>query len=608
MKVHYRSIDRLFGAVYVVSKVALIMATTAVDAHEGDAPVTIDKLLAEIESSEPGPGTAALFDFDGTIIAGYSATVFLQDALIQRELSLEELAQMTRALASFGLGNMGFSALMAVHAQYLAGRSEADYRSNSEGLFRRKIARLIYPETRRLIEAHQAKGHTIAIISSATPYQVEPSAADLGIDRVYCTRLEVVDDKFTGAVVKPTVFGEGKVLAAESLASDTGADLDKSFFYSDSIDDIQLLERVGKPVTLNPRKRLKTVTEQRHWPSASFDSRGKVTLERFMRSVWATSSLVGSFAAGLPIYALTGSKRDSVNFSISLFADTCNALIGLDLEVHGEEHLWSHRPAVFMFNHQSKADVAIMASLVRRDVVAVGKKEIKRMPVIGQVMGYAGTIFIDRSDRERAIDSMKPLVTAMREQRKSLVIAPEGTRTPSRKLAPFKKGGFHIAMQVGVPIVPIVIHNASDIAPKGDFLFRPGKVRIDVLPPVDTSAWTAAKMNEQVTEVRNLFLATLGQPTQSTQETIAASKAIPDDMKPENQSSRGRKKAPSTGQKAEATETKRPKTKRKANTRTAKTRRTPKASATITTPAKTGAAKRKTSKSPAVRPKRLSEG
>ncbi len=570
--------------------------------------MTIDKLLAEIESSEPGPDTAALFDFDGTIIAGYSATVFLQDALVQRELSIEELAQMTRALASFGLGNMGFSALMAVHAQYLAGRSETDYRGNSEHLFRRKIARLVYPETRRLIEAHQAKGHTVAIISSATPYQVESCATDLGIDRVYCTELEVVDDKFTGAVIKPTVFGEGKVLAAQSLASETGADLDQSFFYSDSIDDIQLLERVGKPVTLNPRKRLKTVTEQRHWPSASFDSRGKITVERFMRSVWATSSLIGSFAAGLPIYALTGSKRDSVNFSISLFADTCNALIGLDLDVHGEEHLWSHRPAVFMFNHQSKADVAIMASLVRRDVVAVGKKEIKRMPVIGQVMGYAGTIFIDRSDRERAIESMKPLVNAMREQRKSLVIAPEGTRTPSRKLAPFKKGGFHIAMQVGVPIVPIVIHNAGDIAPKGDFLFRPGRVRVDVLPPIDTRHWTAANMNEQVTEVRNLFLTTLGQPTQSTQETVAGSKAATKDVKPKSRSSRARKKAASTDKVPVAGDTKRTTTKRKASTPSAKSRRAPKASATITTPAKSGTAKRKTSKSSAVRPKRLSEG
>ena len=86
--------------------------------------MTLSELLADIEASEPGPGTAAIFDFDGTIIAGYSATVFLQDALTRGELKPNELYELTRAMTGFGLGNMGFSALMAVHAQYLEGRSD----------------------------------------------------------------------------------------------------------------------------------------------------------------------------------------------------------------------------------------------------------------------------------------------------------------------------------------------------------------------------------------------------------------------------------------------------------------------------------------------------
>ena len=208
-------------------------------------------------------------------------------------------------------------------------------------------------------------------------------------------------------------------------------------------------------------------------------------------------------------------------------------MIGLDLEVNGEQHLWAQRPAVFMFNHQSKADVAVMARLVRRDVVAVGKKEIQRMPLIGQAMGAAGVVFIDRSDRNKAIESMAPLATAMREDGQSLVIAPEGTRAPTRKLAPFKKGGFHMAMQVGVPIVPVVIHNAGDIAPKGDFVFKPGTVRVDVLPPVDTTDWTLEKMDEQVTGVRNLFLQALGQPEQTVEQTLKEQQALPEDMRPE---------------------------------------------------------------------------
>ena len=495
--------------------------------------MNFSKLIADINASKPGPETAAIFDFDGTIIAGFSATVFLQDALTRGELKPDELYELTRALTGFGLGNMGFSALMAVHAQYLAGRDEDEYTRNSERLFRKKIARLIYPEARELIAAHQAKGHSVAIISSATPYQVLPAAKDLNIDRVFCTGLEVENGCFTGSVVKPTCFGEGKVDAAQTLARDTGADLSQSFFYSDSVDDIQLLEYVGRPVTLNPRKRLKQITKENNWPTTTFDSRGRLSVNRFLRSVAATGSLVGSVAAALPLYALTGSKRDSLNFSISLFADTCSALIGLNLEVTGEEHLWAQRPAVFMFNHQSKADVAVMARLVRRDVVAVGKKEIQRMPLIGQAMGAEGVVFIDRSDRSKAIESMAPLATAMREEGQSLVIAPEGTRAPTRKLAPFKKGGFHMAMQVGVPIVPVVIHNAGDIAPKGDFVFKPGTVRVDVLPPVDTTSWSLEKMDEQVTLVRNMFLQALGQPEQTVAQTLEEQKALPEDMRPE---------------------------------------------------------------------------
>ena len=505
--------------------------------------MNFSKLIADINASKPGPETAAIFDFDGTIIAGFSATVFLQDALTRGELKPDELYELTRALTGFGLGNMGFSALMAVHAQYLAGRDEDEYTRNSERLFRKKIARLIYPEARELIAAHQAKGHSVAIISSATPYQVMPAARDLNIDRVFCTGLEVANGSFTGAVVKPTCFGEGKVDAAQTLARDTGADLSQSFFYSDSVDDIQLLEYVGRPVTLNPRKRLRQITKENNWPTTTFDSRGRISVNRFLRSVAATGSLVGSVAAALPLYALTGSKRDSLNFSISLFADTCSALIGLDLEVTGEEHLWAQRPAVFMFNHQSKADVAVMARLVRRDVVAVGKKEIQRMPLIGQAMGAAGVVFIDRSDRSKAIESMAPLATAMREEGQSLVIAPEGTRAPTRKLAPFKKGGFHMAMQVGVPIVPVVIHNAGDIAPKGDFVFKPGTVRVDVLPPVDTTGWSLEKMDEQVTLVRNMFLQALGQPEQTVAQTLKEQKALPDDMRPEKAGKAAKKSA-----------------------------------------------------------------
>ena len=476
---------------------------------------TAKQLLKDIQDAPDGPGVAAIFDFDGTLIAGYSATTFIREQIRRGDLSPREFLDLMRAMSSFGLGNLGFSGMMAVNAPFMRGIEDDTYHEVGEELYRRQIARLIYPESRALVQAHLARGHTVAIISSATPYQVAPAAHDLDIEHVLCTHLEVENGRFTGGVVSPTCFGQGKVDAAEDLAAETGADLDASFFYSDSHDDLLLLERVGHPRALNPGSKLQRIARDRKWPSASFGSRGRPSLTQFIRSVAATSSLVTSFVAGLPVYALTGSRRDSQNFSFSLFADTASALIGMDLNVTGEEHLWSQRPSVFVFNHQSKADIIVVARLIRRDIAGVGKQEIKsETPILGMALELGGVVFIDRADSKSAIASMQPLVDAMRREGKSVVLAPEGTRTVSPKLAPFKKGAFHLAMQAGVPMVPIVIHNAGDVAPKGDFVFRAATVDVEVLPPVDTSDWSPATIDDHVREVRNMFARTLGQPEQ----------------------------------------------------------------------------------------------
>ncbi len=469
-------------------------------------------IVAEVMDLPDGPEIGAFFDFDGTVISGYSATAFVQEQIKRGTLSVRELVELGGAMASFGMGNMGFSAMMIATSQFLRGIREDAYINFGRELFESHIARLIYPESRALVQAHLKKGHTVAIISSATPYQVEPAARDLGIDKVLCTRLEV-DEKgnFTGAVIQPTCFGQGKVTAAESLAEQYGVDLDKSFFYSDSDDDIQLLERVGNPRPLNPNSRLMMIADRRGWPVRRFGSRGYTRPTDWLRSLVVPASLVGSFLAGLPIWALTGSRRDALNFSLSVFADTASALIGLNLKIKGEHHLWSHRPAVFVFNHQSNVDMVIVARLLRRDITGVGKREIRSMPIIGRVLEASGVVLIDRRNTASAIEAMRPLVDAMRVEGRSVCLSPEGTRTISPKLAEFKKGAFHLAMQAGVPMVPIVIHNSVDVQPKGDILYHPGTVEVEVLPPVDTSKWTAETVDKHVAEVRNLYLEALDQ-------------------------------------------------------------------------------------------------
>ncbi|MEQ8311751.1 MAG: HAD-IB family hydrolase [Sphingopyxis sp.] len=477
--------------------------------------------LDEVLASEPGSHIAALFDFDGTIIAGYSATAMLREKFQRREMSVEEIAETAQVIAQHSLGQIGFSGLMTAAAKFMKGVDEQSFIDFGEELYKKHIARKIYPETRAIIEAHQAKGHRVAIISSATIYQIEPTARDLGITDIKCSSYEIEDGVFTGEIIRPLCFGEGKVLAAEELAAEYGLDLDQSFFYSDSDDDIELLERVGKPRPLNPNLKLKGIADERGWPVQRFASRGTPSWVDYTRTLYATGSLFGAFAAGLPIWALTRSQREAVNFSMGLFGDFATAITGVELEVEDERHLWSSRPCVFIFNHQSKADVMILAKLIRRDMGGVGKKEIRDIPILGKLMEWGGTVFVDRADGKSAIKAMEPLVDAIREEGKSICIAPEGTRSLTPKLEPFKKGAFHLAMQAGVPIVPIVIHNATDVAPKNEFVMRPATVRVTVLPPVDTAKWSVKTLNAHVRDVRNMFLRTLGQPEETVAESVA---------------------------------------------------------------------------------------
>ena len=477
---------------------------------------SIDELLADIEAAPAGPQIAAMFGFDCTVIAGYSAMPLIREQLRRGDIAPAQLLELTAAMANFGLDKMGFSGLLAVNAQFMRGINEQSYRELGVDLYNSHIARRVYPESRALVKAHLDRGHTVVIVSSATRYQLQAAADDLGIDHVLCTELEVKQGKFTGAVEHPVCFGQGKLDAAVSMAEAHGVDLDQSFLYSDSHDDRPLLERVGLPRALNPDHKLQRLARQENWPVSRFSSRGRPSVGEYLRSVATTGSVVTSFLAGLPIYALTGSARKASNFSYSLFAETASALVGLDLDVKGAEHLWSHRPAVFVFNHQSKADIIIVASLLRRDLAGIGKQEIKReTPIIGQVLEMGGVVFIDRANAKSAIEAMNPLIDVMKKEGRSVVLAPEGTRTVSPRMAPFKRGAFHLAMQASVPMVPIVIHNAGDVAPKGDFIFHSARVKVEVLPPVDTSSWTAATIEDHVREVRNMFARVLGQPEEA---------------------------------------------------------------------------------------------
>jgi putative phosphoserine phosphatase / 1-acylglycerol-3-phosphate O-acyltransferase len=474
--------------------------------------VLYNDVIEHVEAMDSGPRIGALFDFDGTVVSGFSALVFIREQLRQGKMSARDLFDLLATSANLALGLTEFSDAMTVSAGILRDVSEKSYNEFAEEVYTKHISRLVYPESRALIQAHLRKGHTVAIVSSATPYQVEPAARDLHIANVLCTRLKVVNGRFTGDVIKPVCWGPGKVVAVERLAGKAGIDLSRSVFYGDSHDDLHVLERVGHPRVLNPDNKLEKVATARGWPIQRFRSKERARASDYLRSIGVYGSLVASSLVGVGVWGLSGSKSEGRNAAVSLWADVACALVGLRLKVIGEEILWANRPAVVIANHQSKADGIIVMKLLRGNFAAVGKKEIKNIPLVSQAIQFAGVIPIDRSSARNAIEAMQPLIDALRVEGRFAVFAPEGTRSISTIPGPFKKGAFHIAMQAGVPIIPLVIYNAIDVQPKGDFLFRPATVQVEILPPVDTSHWKAEDLDTHIAEVRNLYLRALGHP------------------------------------------------------------------------------------------------
>jgi putative phosphoserine phosphatase/1-acylglycerol-3-phosphate O-acyltransferase len=380
-----------------------------------------------------------------------------------------------------------------------------------EEVFDKHLAAEIFPESRALVQAHIDKGHTVAIVSSATPYQVNPVAEDLAIKHVLCQRLEVKQGVFTGEIVRPTVWGEGKLTAVRTFGKDHHFDLADSYFYTDAAEDLPLLEAVGKPRVVNPDNKLAMIAGEKNWPIRRYNSRGRPGIMDVVRTGLGYGAMVGSaLIAGLPTWLLTGSSRQARNVTISTWGDVGAALTGITLNVEGEEHVWSHRPAIFIFNHQSSLDVLIGAKLLRRDLIGIAKKEVRTNPILGPFFAAAGIVFIDRASHGSAMKTLEPIVEAI-ENGISLGLAPEGTRSASNKLGPFKKGAFHMAMQTGAPIVPVVIINAGDALPKGAVIIRPTTINVKVLPPVMTGDWRSETIDERIAEVRGMFLDALGQ-------------------------------------------------------------------------------------------------
>ena len=357
-----------------------------------------DSITEAIRSGQGGKTTAAFFDLDGTIIASHSVTDIFLERLTAGEVKKTEVFDMATLAVRYLLKTANFEDGIRSSVQNMTGMDEREFRELAEKVKSDRLLPQVFPEVRAILKAHRKKNHTLVVVTSATQYQVEPLAAELGIDNILCTRLEVRQGKFTGGLVGPPCYGPEKLRAARQFAKDHRIQLKKSYFYSNGSEDIPLLNAVGHAVAIAPDDKLKKTARRRGWPVHEFNSRGLVGAGDIARTLATFGTALPTFAAALPLRLLGGTAKDSTNLSLSAWSGMAAIIARLKLIVDGEVNLWSRRPAVFVFNHQSAMDMLICAKLLREDVVGIAKKEIRKQPLVGPVLAMAGTVFIDREN------------------------------------------------------------------------------------------------------------------------------------------------------------------------------------------------------------------
>lgn len=173
-------------------------------------------------------------------------------------------------------------------------------------------------------------------------------------------------------------------------------------------------------------------------------------------------------------------------------------IIPLKVQITGRRHYDPKGAYVVVANHQSMVDIPVLHGRLDLHIKWVMKMELRKVPLFGPACSRLGCIYIDRKNREAAIRAMK---TTRRRDNASVVFFPEGTRSRSRQLLPFKKGAFKFAVWAGMPILPVTIRNSRDILPADTVDLMPGTVEVVVHPPISKSAVLTTPLDDLIDQV-----------------------------------------------------------------------------------------------------------
>jgi 1-acyl-sn-glycerol-3-phosphate acyltransferase len=188
-------------------------------------------------------------------------------------------------------------------------------------------------------------------------------------------------------------------------------------------------------------------------------------------------------------------STDRVQLLPRYWARIISRLVGMRVELRGGENLKDGQPYILAANHQSQFDIFALQGYLNISFRWLAKKELFDIPIFGYGMRQAGHIPVDRSRGRQALKSLYAAAERIAAGA-SVIIFPEGTRSPDGKLREFKSGGMVLAIKSGVPIVPVAICGTHEVMPKGKLLARPGRVTITIGKPIEISGFKMAQKQE----------------------------------------------------------------------------------------------------------------
>ena len=235
-----------------------------------------------------------------------------------------------------------------------------------------------------------------------------------------------------------------------------------------------------------------------------------------IRALLSTISFVAATIAGSIGALVLGAIDKSGDLVLALARLWSRVILGVPgvkLEVKMRAPLEPGRPYVFMPNHASMVDIWVVFVAIPASFRFIAKKQLASIPLFGWAMAAGRFIFIDRQNAASARRTMDEASRRIRAGQ-SVVIFPEGTRTRDGRLLPFKKGGFHLAIDSGAAVVPVAIKGSREVMPRGAALIRAGTVTLEVDAPIPTTGLTTSDRDALIEKVRSRVAAMLGEPPQ----------------------------------------------------------------------------------------------